>query len=147
MKINPNNAIEKSVRQSTAAVLEQDLMEDGIASLGGNWGSKDKRGEAPPSVGEMVQDPLQYLKEIHEEASKQLKKDNLVDTERLFDIVLQCQRHRHGPLHPDVAAALHNMGIAQLRAQNYSEALMAFEEAARVRKGSLGKDHPLVAVR
>lgn len=61
--------------------------------------------------------------------------------------MLQCQRRRRGHLHPDVAAALHNVGIAQLRAQNHSEALKAFEEAARVRKGSLGRDHPHVAVR
>jgi hypothetical protein len=45
-----------------------------------------------------------------------------------------------------VAAALHNVGIAQLRAQNYAEALKAFEEAARIRKGALGREHPQVAV-
>jgi tetratricopeptide (TPR) repeat protein len=49
-------------------------------------------------------------------------------------------------MHPDVAASLHNVGIAQLRALNYPEALKAFEEAARVRKGSLGREHPQVAV-
>jgi tetratricopeptide (TPR) repeat protein len=128
-------------------LLEEDLVDDGVASLGGNWGSKRARGEAPKSLREMLQDPMNYLKEIHEEASKQLKENNIVDAQRLFEVVLQCQRHRHGPLHPDVAAALHNIGITQLRAQNHSEALKAFEEAARVRKGSLGKDHPLVAVR
>ncbi len=69
------------------------------------------------------------------------------DSTVFFDVVLQCQRHLQGPLHPDVAATLHNVGIVQLRSQNHSEALKAFEEAARIRKGSLGKDHPLVAVR
>jgi hypothetical protein len=49
-------------------------------------------------------------------------------------------------LHPDVASALHNVGIVQLRALNHAEALKAFEEAARIRKGALGRDHPQVAV-
>ena len=73
------------------------------------------------------------------------KNDN-VDALALFELVLGCQRRRNGHLHPDVAAALHNVGIAHLRSQNYGEALKAFEEAARIRKGSLGRDHPHVAV-
>lgn len=48
-------------------------------------------------------------------------------------------------MHADVGAALHNVGIAQLRAQNHEEALKAFEETSRIRKGALGRDHPLVA--
>ncbi len=59
---------------------------------------------------------------------------------------MQCQRDKHGPLHPDVASALHNVGISQLRAGSHADALATFEEAARIRKGSLGDEHPLVAV-
>lgn len=70
----------------------------------------------------------------------------MIDALDLFDTVLQCQRRRHGHLHPDVASALHNVGIAQLRAQNHNEALKAFEEAARIRKGALGREHAQVAV-
>jgi tetratricopeptide (TPR) repeat protein len=121
------------------------MIEDGIAPLGGTQASKPA-GEAPTSVREMLQDPMRHLHEIHEEATRLLKENNVVDAQRLFEVVLQCQRHRHGPLHPDVASALHNLGITQLRAQNHAEALKSFEEAARVRKGSLGKDHALVAV-
>jgi tetratricopeptide (TPR) repeat protein len=75
-----------------------------------------------------------------------LQVNDFVDALRLFEVVLECQQRRNGDLHPDVAAALHNVGIAQLRALNYPEALKAFEEAARVRKGSLGREHPQVAV-
>jgi hypothetical protein len=75
-----------------------------------------------------------------------LQVNDCMDALRLFKVVLECQQRRHVDLHPDVAAALHNVGIAQLRALNYPEALKAFEEAARVRKGSLGKEHPQVAV-
>ena len=130
--------------------LDHDV-DDGLASLGGNWtsakGSKTNRIKGKLTIREMLRDPISNLPEIHEEAARQLKSGNTVDAYRLFDVVLQCQRHLQGPLHPDVAAALHNVGIVQLRSQNHSEALKAFEEAARVRKGSLGKDHPLVAVR
>jgi len=45
-----------------------------------------------------------------------------------------------------VAAALHNCGLAHLRAGNHHQALKAFEESARIRKGTLGKEHPAVAV-
>jgi hypothetical protein len=50
-------------------------------------------------------------------------------------------------LHEDVASALHNVGLAHLRGQNVQQALLSFEAAARIRKGSLGDDHELVAVR
>lgn len=63
----------------------------------------------------------------------------------LFETILLCQRRRHGHLHPDVASALHNVGIVLLRSKNYDDALKAFEEAARIRKGSLGREHPQVA--
>jgi hypothetical protein len=64
----------------------------------------------------------------------------------LFEVVLDCQRQRHGTVHEDVAAALHNVGIANLRLDDHYKSLQAFEEAVRVRKGALGRDHPLVAV-
>jgi tetratricopeptide (TPR) repeat protein len=70
-----------------------------------------------------------------------------LDALPLFETILECQRRRNGQLHPDVASALHNVGIVYLRAQNHGEALKAFEEAARIRKGSLGREHPQVAVR
>jgi Tetratricopeptide repeat len=130
--------------------VEQDPLEEGVTPLGGKWGavpsSKNLKKSSHLSVREMLKDPMTYMNEIHEEASKQLQDGNVADAQRLFEVILQCQRHVHGPLHEDVAAALHNIGITQLRAQNHTEALKAFEEAARVRKGSLGKDHPLVAV-
>jgi Tetratricopeptide repeat len=72
---------------------------------------------------------------------------NTPDALHLFEVVLTCQRRRNGLLHEDVAAVLHNIGIVHLHAQNGQEALQAFEEASRIRKGALGDDHALVAVR
>lgn len=64
----------------------------------------------------------------------------------MFETVLQCQRQKHGELHEEVGAALHNVGLVHLRAERHTEALEAFEWAVRVRKGALGRDHPDVAV-
>lgn len=134
----------KAQTRTGNAVSDQEMIEEGIAPLGGSWGNNSSG--SSQNICLMLKDPIQHLKEIHDEATKQLKIGNVVDAQRLFDVVLECQRHRHGHLHPDVAAALHNLGITHLRAHNHSEALKVFEEAARVRKGSLGKDHALVAV-
>jgi tetratricopeptide (TPR) repeat protein len=124
------------------------VLEESIAPLGGNWDNRhsSKRGNVAKTLADMLRDPMNNVRGIHEEGSRQMKKGNYIDAQNLFEVVLQCQQRRHGPLHPDVAAALHNVGIALLRVQNYTEALKVFEEAARVRKGSLGKEHPLVAV-
>ena len=70
---------------------------------------------------------------------------NYDQAEKYFDVVLRCQRRHHGPFHGDVAAALHNCGLAQLRLENHHQAIQSFEEAARIRKGALGKQHPQVA--
>jgi tetratricopeptide (TPR) repeat protein len=131
---------------SSSTSLEQDLLEDGVAPLCENGISTRHRSFRHKDVTDLLKDPMTCLPELHEEASKQLKNNNPVDAIHLFEIILRCQRRRYGALHPDVASALHNVGIAQLRVQNHDDALGAFEEAARVRKGSLGKDHPLVAV-
>ncbi len=45
-----------------------------------------------------------------------------------------------------MGAALHNVAIANLRAGQLDEAVDAIEEAVRIRKLTLGKDSPKVAV-
>lgn len=121
-------------------------VEDEVAPLGGSW-TKPTLGDERPSIQEMLEDPSSYLGDIHNEASRLLKQGEIVDAQLLFDAVVNCQKNKHGPLHPDVASALHNSGITLLRSQKHSEALGVFEEAARIRKGCMGQDHPLVAVR
>eukprot|EP00977_Amphora_coffeiformis_P013721 scaffold3666_cov160-Amphora_coffeaeformis.AAC.2 len=123
-------------------VNEDLLMEDGLAPLGGNWTSSSKQ----VKKSFMLNDPMNYLPNIHEVACKELSADNFVDAVHLFDMILQCQKRRNGNSHADVAAALYNLGIAQLRYQAHGEALKCFEEAARMRKAVLGREHPDVAV-
>jgi tetratricopeptide (TPR) repeat protein len=49
-------------------------------------------------------------------------------------------------VHHRVAAALHNVGIAKLRAGKLEEAMSSIEEAVKMRKKTLGGSHPKVAV-
>ena len=123
-------------------VNEDLLMEDGLAPLGGNWASSSK--QLKKSI--ILSDPMKNLSNIHELACRELSSDNFVDAVHLFDVILQCQKRRNGNSHADVAAALYNLGIAQLRCQAHGEALKCFEEAARMRKEVLGREHPDVAV-
>ena len=54
---------------------------------------------------------------------------------------------RYGPTHQRVGAALHNVGIANLRAGKLNDAHEAILEAVRIRKLTLGSESPKVAVR
>lgn len=49
-------------------------------------------------------------------------------------------------MHHRVGAALHNVGIAKLRAGKLEEAMSSIEQAVRMRKKTLGDSHPKVAV-
>ncbi len=49
-------------------------------------------------------------------------------------------------LHHDVGSTLHNIGILYLRLKDYKSALKSFQEAVRVRRGAIGRDHADVAV-
>ena len=127
--------------------LGQDL-EDGLAPLG----SSDSPSESSPqkrSFGfhrKMLTDqPETHLREIYDEASRCMKNHHYAEAIECFQAILQCHRQKHGPYHQDVASALHNCGLAHLRANNNHEAVKCFEEAVRIRKGVLGKEHPHVA--
>jgi hypothetical protein len=54
---------------------------------------------------------------------------------------------RYGEEHERVGAALHNVAVANLRAGLLDDARDAIEEAVRLRRLTLGDDHPKVAVR
>lgn len=75
------------------------------------------------------------------------KLQNYKEASRLFNAVWICQKRRKGSVHADSASALHNVGIAELRGQNFAAASAKFEDASFVRKQVLGRHHPQVAVR
>mmetsp|Transcript_6886 Transcript_6886/g.10081 ORF Transcript_6886/g.10081 Transcript_6886/m.10081 type:complete len:319 (+) Transcript_6886:2-958(+) len=65
---------------------------------------------------------------------------------RFFEILLEYHRRSCGELHHLVGTILHNIGVVNLRAKRFDDALSHFERAVRVRRGALGRDHPDVAV-
>jgi hypothetical protein len=53
--------------------FDQDLLEDGVAPLGGKWPSAAEIGRRPASIRVMLEDPMNNLRELHDEATKLLK--------------------------------------------------------------------------
>lgn len=64
-----------------------------------------------------------------------------------FESILATIIKHYGDIHYRVGAALHNVGIANLRAGKLEDAMDAMEEAVRIRKLTHGSDDPKVAVR
>jgi hypothetical protein len=53
--------------------FDQDLLEDGVAPLGGKWPSAAESGRRPGTIRVMLEDPMNNLRELHEEATQLLK--------------------------------------------------------------------------
>jgi hypothetical protein len=53
--------------------FDQDLLEDGVAPLGGKWPSAAESGRRPATVRVMLEDPMNNLRELHDGATKLLK--------------------------------------------------------------------------
>lgn len=60
----------EAVKDDRKAILEEEMMEDGVAPLGGIWPSPSGR---PMSINDMVRDPMKNTVAIHAEATKFLK--------------------------------------------------------------------------
>lgn len=116
--------------------------DDCLIPLSGNWPEPRFHRITP----EVLENPDEHLHTIQNCASNFIKEGRYPEAIQLLEIVVECQKARNGPIHEDVGNALHNVGIAELRAEEYYNALQAFEEAVRVRKGALGRDHAQVAV-
>jgi hypothetical protein len=58
---------------STKVRPDQDLLEDGVAPLGGKWPSATESGRRPGPIRVMLEDPMNNLRELHDEATKLLK--------------------------------------------------------------------------
>ena len=119
-----DNATDDNDSKTKTKVISPD---DGVAPLSDN-----------PELDDVA--PLQRL------AARHLKLNNNTEALQIFQEILARVKARHGELHHDVGAALHNAGLASLRMENLDQALLYLERAVRVRKGSLGRDHPDVAV-
>jgi Tfp pilus assembly protein PilF len=84
-----------------------------------------------------MSDPLLFILSQDGDFKKALK---------AFEDILASLVGAYGKEHHRVGAALHNVGIANLRAGKLDDAMTSIEEAVRMRKKTLGDSHPKVAV-
>jgi len=142
---NSPDRVKQRVLQNSSGTSDiscDEDIEDGLAplsSIGSSGGVKEI------FHSDMLANPQDHLFAIYEVASKCMKNHRYDEAVEYFEVILKCQRRKHGPLHQDVASALHNCGLSQLRAGKYHEAAQSFQEAVRIRKEILGKDHSQVA--
>jgi len=94
---------------------------------------------------ELAKFPNKYPTQIHELASTCLENGEFELSLSWFQILLEQYKAKHGELHQNIGATLHNIGIVQMRLENYDEALLSFQKAVRVRRGAIGRDHADVA--
>lgn len=57
--------------------FDQDLLEDGVAPLGGKWPSAAENERAPKPTREMLEDPMNHVRELHDEATQLLQVSRL----------------------------------------------------------------------
>lgn len=117
------------------------LQDEGLAPLGGNWPASNNNRITPT----VLEHPDRHLNTIHKCATSFMKRGKYVEALHLLELIVECQRDKHGSTHEDVAAALYNVGICYLRMNEHYKALQSFEEATRIRQTVLGRDSPLVA--
>jgi tetratricopeptide (TPR) repeat protein len=90
---------------------------------------------------EMVVDAEQCLSEIHEQAMQHLESHEFNEAIDLFRGALRDHQQKYGAVHHLNGSALHNIGIVQLLAQQYNQAILTFREALDVRIEALGPQH------
>lgn len=82
----------------------------------------------------------------HRNACKNMTNGKYAKAIKTFEHILSDMLDRFGEEHHRVGAALHNVAVANLRAGLLDDAKDAIEEAIRIRKQTLGHEHPKVAV-
>jgi tetratricopeptide (TPR) repeat protein len=70
---------------------------------------------------------------------------DFVESERVYERILDLQRSRRGPEHADLAATLRGLARLHLSRGNAAAAEVRFREALEIRQGSLGDRHPHTA--
>lgn len=86
------------------------------------------------------------LRARHRGACKNMTNGKYARAIKTFESILSDLLERFGEEHHRVGAALHNVAVANLRAGLLDDAKDAIEEAVRIRKLTLGDEHPKVAV-
>jgi len=85
------------------------------------------------------------LRKRHGQACKQIRAGDFNKALMTFESILARMLERFGEYNERVGTALHNVGIANLRASKLEDARDAIEEAVRIRKRTLGAEDHMVA--
>ena len=121
--------------------------EDSYAEKSYSSKKKKKSSRSKSGAGESSKaNNERHVRSKHAQACKYLQKGNFDKALQCFENILEILIEKYGEQHYRVGAAMHNIGIVHLRAGDLSDALEALELAVAVRKASLGKLHPKVAV-
>lgn len=98
-------------------------------------------------VQKMLKNPERNIAALYAVGASYLERKQYAEAESIFRTLLSHHRKKHGEVHPYVGSAMHNLGIVLLRAERHEDALVAFEDAVRIRKeislkngGSIGPD-------
>jgi tetratricopeptide (TPR) repeat protein len=88
-----------------------------------------------------------HLQAVHDLAAVPLKQGHYDEALEIFDKILRSLQNRsNGKPHYLLGSAMHNIGIINMWAGKYEEALSSLYDAVRVRVDALPEDHPDVAV-
>ena len=85
-------------------------------------------------VQKLLKDPERNIAALYAVGASYLERKEYVEAESIFRTLLAHHKKKHGEVHPYVGSAMHNLGIVLLRAERHEDALVAFEDAVRIRK-------------
>jgi hypothetical protein len=84
------------------------------------------------------------IRQILEQAERAVIADDLSSADALLRTAARLQETELGPLHPELASTLSNLGIVAEKAERPRDAEMFYRRAAAIASASLPADHPIV---
>ena len=111
---------------------------------GGGGGDNSWKHPSQKEVQKMMKNPERNITALYSIGASHLEQKQYAEAESIFKTLLAHHRKNHGEVNPYVGSAMHNLGIVFLRAERHEDALVAFEDAARVRKAISSKNGGVV---
>lgn len=122
----------RTPKRTNASATEIQDIDDGDNGDGGRAASWKQ--PSSKKVQKMLKNPEKNITALYAVGASHLERNEYSEAEAIFRTLLEHHQKKHGEFHPYVGSAMHNLGIVLLRAERYEYALVAFEDAVRVRK-------------
>ena len=122
----------RTPKRTNASASEIQDIDDGDNGDGGRAASWKQ--PSSKKVQKMLKNPEKNITALYAVGASHLERNEYSEAEAIFRTLLEHHQKKHGEFHPYVGSAMHNLGIVLLRAERYEYALVAFEDAVRVRK-------------